>query len=76
MSDPTDDQAIVTAILAEAGLPAGPTEIAGLARAYRKLKTDIESLYGVADARYESPCLTFNPNPAFADWWERKETAR
>jgi hypothetical protein len=75
MSEQTDDRAIVTTLLGEAALPASPDEIASLARVYRKLRAGIESLYAVADARYESPCLNFDPNPTFADWWLRKETA-
>jgi hypothetical protein len=75
MSEETDDRAIVTTLLGQAGLPASPDEIDGLAGAYRRLKAGVESLYAVADARYESPCLTFNPDPTFADWWLRKESA-
>jgi hypothetical protein len=75
MSEPTDDRALVATLLGEAGLPATPDEVADLARAYRKLKAGVESLYAVEDARYESPCLRFDPDPTFADWWLPKETS-
>ena len=66
MSDP---ETVVRTMLGEAGLPASEEEIEALVKAYPAHKAGIESLYAVAEAKYESPCLTFNPNPTFADWW-------
>lgn len=64
-----ESRTIVTTLLGEAGLPASPEEIDQLAEAYVGLRADIESLYAVAEAKYESPGLHFNPDPTFADWW-------
>jgi hypothetical protein len=68
MSEQPDDRTIVAMLLGEAGLPASPEEIASLAVAYRRQRADIASLYAVPAARYESPCLHFDPDPTFADW--------
>jgi hypothetical protein len=69
MSASAESMTVVTTLLGEAGLPASPAEIESLAVAYAGLKADIESLYAVEEARYESPCLHFDPDPTFADWW-------
>ena len=64
----SDAETAVTTLLREAGLPASAEEIAALAAAYPAFKQGIESLYAVADARYESPALHFEVSPVFGDW--------
>jgi hypothetical protein len=68
MTTTTEDAAIVKMLLDRAGLPASSDELAKLTAGYAKQQADIESLYAVAAARYEAPCLSFNPTPTFAEW--------
>ena len=64
----SDAETVVRMLLGEAGLPASEAEIATLAAAYPAFKAGIESLYAVAEARYESPALHFEVSPVFSDW--------
>jgi hypothetical protein len=64
----SDAETVVRTLLGEARLPASEEEIATLAAAYPAFKQGIESLYAVADARYESPALHFEVSPVFGDW--------
>jgi hypothetical protein len=59
---------LVKMLMDRAGLPASVEELEKLSAGYGKQQADIESLYAVAAARYEAPCLSFNPTPIFADW--------
>ena len=59
---------IVKLMLDRAGLPVTDAELAKLTEAYTQQQAGIESLYKVAAARYEAPCLHFTPTPTFADW--------
>jgi hypothetical protein len=59
---------VVRTLLGEAGLPASPEEVERLAASYVELRAGIESLYAVAEAKYESPGLHFDPDPTHADW--------
>jgi hypothetical protein len=67
MSTP-EAQAIVKLMLARAGLPVSDVELQKLTDGYAQQQSGIESLYSVAAARYEAPCLHFTPTPTFADW--------
>jgi len=62
------DPTIVKLMLARAGLPVTDTELVKLTDAYAQQQAGIESLYHVAAARYEAPCLHFTPTPTFAEW--------
>jgi hypothetical protein len=64
----SDAETVVRTLLGEAGLPASESEIATLAAAYPALKAGVETLYAVAEARYESPALHFEVSPVFSDW--------
>jgi hypothetical protein len=67
-AQPIDANEIVKSMLAAAGLPASAYEIEALVEAYPDHKLGVESLYAVADARYESPAFVFSANPTLADW--------
>jgi hypothetical protein len=64
----SDADNVVRTMLGEAGLPASEEEIEGLVTSYPEFKAGVESLYGVTDARYESPAVKFDPDPTFSDW--------
>ncbi len=68
MAETPDNATIVKMLMARAGLPASPEELERLTANYAQTQMGIESLYAVAAARYEAPCLTFNPTPTFVDW--------
>ena len=63
-----DNATIVKMLMDRAGLPASEDELAKLTANYTQQQAGVESLYAVAAARYEAPCLTFNPTPEFAEW--------
>lgn len=65
-----DTELTVRTFLAAAGLAPSEEEVAALVAAYPRHKAGIESLYAVAETRYESPALIFNPVPVFQDWSE------
>ena len=62
------NEAIVTTLLAQAGLRVSRAELESLARGYDDHRAAVESLYLVKEARYGSPCLNFEPNPDLVDW--------
>ena len=64
----SDNATIVKMLMDRAGLPASDEELAKLTANYDMQQAGIESLYAVAAARYEAPCLSFNPTPVFAEW--------
>ena len=68
MTTTSEDATMVKMLMDRAGLPASSDELAKLTAGYAKQQADIESLYAVAAARYEAPCLSFNPSPIFAEW--------
>jgi hypothetical protein len=68
MTEHDDAHEIVRALLAAARIPASEEEIDRLTDLYRDQQKSIALLYGVEEARYESPALTFNPTPVFAEW--------
>lgn len=68
MTTTSEDAAIVKMLLDRAGLPASAAELAKLTVGYARQQEGIEALYAVAAARYEAPCLSFNPTPTFVDW--------
>jgi hypothetical protein len=55
-------EALVRMALEHAGVPASDEEIAAVVAAYASFKAGVESLYAVADARHESPALSFQPD--------------
>jgi hypothetical protein len=71
MTEATDSRNTVAVLLAGAGLSPSAEEFEILANAYPQHKEGIESLYAIADVRYEAPGLIFDPVPVFADWSPR-----
>lgn len=67
MTDITDE-AVVRALLAAHGLAPSEDEIATLVALYGPNRQSVERLYSVAEARYESPALSFSATPVFAEW--------
>lgn len=65
-----ENDAILRLLLAQARLPLEEEEIVALARNLPTMMAMVESLYAVADVRYESPALIFDASPAFANWYE------
>mgnify|MGYP005824228847 CR=1 FL=1 len=63
-----DHPTTVRCLLDVAGFVPPPEEVAHLEQAYALLTGMVASLYQVDAARYESPALTFDPQPQFADW--------
>ncbi len=57
----TDDAIAVTATLAAAGFSPPADEIDAFVNGYPMLKGMVQMLYAVPAARYESPCLSFDP---------------
>jgi hypothetical protein len=68
METTPDNTALVKLLMDRAGLPASDEELAKLTANYAQTQQSIEALYAVAAAKYEAPCLSFNPTPVFADW--------
>lgn len=63
------DEQTVRVLLAQAGIvPSTEWDMAALVGAYGMLRPVADSLYQVAEARYESPASRFDPAPVFADW--------
>jgi hypothetical protein len=63
-----DVESTVRTLLAVAGLTPSEPEIAVLVEAYPSLRAGVEKLHAVAEARYGSPALIFDPTPVFAEW--------
>ena len=63
-----ENEALVRALLSEAGLPASEEEIQTLVLDYPRLKSGIEAMYSLEATRYETPALMFQAAPELADW--------
>jgi hypothetical protein len=68
MPGPSDDDTAVSAMFAAAGFSPPPDELAAFVRGYPMLKGMVQMLYAVPEARYESPCLSFDPTVIPTDW--------
>ena len=68
MTEAQQTEAMVRALLWEAGIVASTEEIARLTASYAGFRAGVGMLYAVAEARYESPAVRFNAQPTFADW--------
>ena len=68
-SSQADARLIVTHLMERERIPVGPSELDRLVVAYIELRGISEMLFAVAEARYESPALFFDPAPQFDDWW-------
>jgi hypothetical protein len=69
MSDiETDDASAVAAMFAAAGFSPPEDELATFVRGYPMLKGMVQMLYAVPEARYEAPCLSFDPTVIPTDW--------
>jgi hypothetical protein len=67
--DPIGAETQVRAMLAAAGLPATPDEVAALAARYPAFRAAVDALYEVGEARYADPALRFRAaDTARADW--------
>ena len=62
------DEATVDVLLAAAGLDPSPEERTAFVTSYALIKTMTDMLWQVDEARYESPCQVFEPEPRFVDW--------
>ena len=60
---------IVTHLMERERIPVAPSELDRLIASYLELRDISEMLFAVPEARYESPALSFDPAPVFADWW-------
>jgi hypothetical protein len=60
------------AMLAAAGLRPSEKESAQLVEFYAGLKPRIDALNAVAEARYESPALVFQPRPKRGSWNQQR----
>ena len=58
----------IETMLARAGLQLSPEELEAISAAYEQQADGIDALYTLAELRYESPALVFDPIPVFADW--------
>jgi hypothetical protein len=65
---PDEIEDTVRTLVAEAGLNPSDEEISTLVAGYPALKSGVESLYAVAEARYAAPALVFSATPVFAEW--------
>jgi hypothetical protein len=63
-----DNEVLVRAQLAAAGIPASEEEIGLMVAGYDRVKGMIELLHAVPAARYELPGLHFDPTPTYAEW--------
>lgn len=68
MPDAPSPRERIVAQLQAAGLPASDAEIDGFAAGHEQWAAGIESMYAIAECRYESPALIFTATPVFADW--------
>jgi hypothetical protein len=64
----TNDDVLVRNLLATARVPASEEEITLIVSNYKRMKSMIDILYAVPEARYESPGLHFTATPTFAEW--------
>jgi hypothetical protein len=64
----SDSEATVRAFVAAAGLTPSDAEMAVLIAGYPELRARMDTMHRLAEARYESPSLVFDPDPMFADW--------
>ena len=62
------DETAVSHLLGAAGFTPPAHEVAELEADYATLRGMVALLYTVAETRYESPALGFDPDPRFADW--------
>jgi hypothetical protein len=67
-SSRADDAAAVKAMFAAAGFSPQPDEVDAFVRGYPALKAMVQMLYAVPEARYESPCLSFDPTIIPTEW--------
>lgn len=65
---PISSEEAVGVLLGATGLAASEDEVRALARSYPDVRSMIDSLYAVAEARYEVPALHFEPRPLFSPW--------
>jgi hypothetical protein len=63
-----DDDHIVKALLAAAGLDPSPEEIRSLIAAYPTVKGMVDLLHSVQAARYADLCVTFRADATWVDW--------
>jgi hypothetical protein len=63
-----DDAYAVRSLLAAAGFDPPAGDVAELVDAYAMVREMVKLLYSVEGARYESPALSFEPDPRFVDW--------
>lgn len=70
MTDSTSSltRSVARVFLDTAGLSPNPDEMTALERAYPLVRSMIDALYAVTEARYEMPALHFEPRPLFAPW--------
>ena len=65
-----DASVAVRHCLASAGFNPPQPEIAELEQEYLIVRQMVQLLYTVEAARYEHPCVGFDPAPNFVDWSE------
>ena len=66
---PRDDtEATVRALVAAAGIEPSEDELATLIAGYPELRSRMDAMHALTEARYESPSLVFDPDPTFTDW--------
>jgi len=65
---PGDTEATVRALVAAAGLSPSEAEMAALIAGYPELRSRMDTMHALTEARYESPSLVFDPEPTFAEW--------
>jgi hypothetical protein len=63
-----DDAITVRALLDAAGLNPPDEDVEALVQAYARKRRMVALLFTVKEARYESPALTFQPDPRQAEW--------
>lgn len=59
---------MVGALLDAAGLCPSAEEVRALEKAYPQVRSMIDALYAVSEARYEVPAVHFAPRPVFSPW--------
>jgi len=68
-----DDRTAATAMLRRAGLSPAPAELAAVLANYAGFRALTASLYGVAEARYEEPAITFTADVGAGDTGPRDD---
>lgn len=58
----------VAVMLALAGVPAGPDEVAALARHVASTRAAVAAMHDVSECRYGRPALLFSAQPSLSDW--------